>query len=242
MSVSDVEDGDVNSNGEFCMVQQVGGGTLTSNSTVGSFRDFQSGEIIPAGRIIEIIDKIELASQKFHIGRKIFKEVIQSTNDRSRAMRASNEAAGGTMTHIYNVMCQDKVLICLNVKLPPAKNEQEMYQNQDKLKVLISRLDSHLADNIIDIFTSRYEPGSVSETTAYVRLLYFLGEQVEALAELLSQVQVGTHKLKAMVCFEGRKKLYGKEQNLAQWEATIYGHRLPDLPMEELKKIKENCS
>ena len=83
------------------------------------------------------------------------------------------------MTQIYDMMCQERILICLNVKLPPVKDEQCMYQNQDKLRVLIARFDNYLASNIIDIFTSRHELGSVSETTAYVRFPHYSGDEVE---------------------------------------------------------------
>ena len=106
------------------------------------------------------------------------------------------------MTEVFDKMCEDKILICLDVKLPPAKDELSMYHNQDGLKVDIAKFVKYLCKSIVCIFTSSCELGSVSETTAYVRFLYKLGDAALALCGFLSQVQVGTHTLHAIICFK----------------------------------------
>ena len=109
-----------------------------------------------------------------------------------------------------------------------------MYSNEVRLKILISQIDNHLAKSIIDMFTSRYEVGTIHETTCYVRFAYFMGEQVENAAQMICRTSIDTHRFHAEVSYEGRKKFFGKDQKVNQWNATINGHNLPELPDEEL--------
>ena len=108
------------------------------------------------------------------------------------------------MTVLYDELCRGGVLICMNVKPPPAKDAQEMHNNEIKLKILISQIDENLAKSIIDMFTSRYEVGTMNQTTCYVRFAYFMGLQVENCAQMICRTYIDTHRFHAEVSYEGR--------------------------------------
>ena len=201
-------------------------GALGTNTTQ-SFKYIESGKFMPFERFGELNEKIDVMITKFEEGWHIYEEAIKQTNNKWEASKAPHEVSSGSMTQAFAKLCQDNILICLNVELPPTKDEKTMYQNQERLWVLIARFDRYLSNNIVDIFTSRTELGSISETTAYVRFPFYLGDHVQALCWHRNQVHLGTRKVQAIICVEGKTKYFGPDPVLPQWEATIYGHKLP---------------
>ena len=79
MNVTNERDADVfsDSGQSFTMVNNppIAGSTVSTKCTTGSFIDMQTGAIIPASRMTEIIDKIDLLQHKLEQGRLIFRDV-----------------------------------------------------------------------------------------------------------------------------------------------------------------------
>ena len=213
--------------------------TVSTKCSTASFYDIQTGAIIPADRIMEVMDKIDQLQHKLEQGRLIFRDVKKRTGDSNAAALASNQASGGSMTRLYDQLCRERVLICMTVTLPPAKDQEEMFSNERKLRILIAQNDEHLAKSIIDCFTSRFEVGSVSQNTVcYVRFAYFLGPQVQHCAQNICKTSIQTHQFHASVSFAGRNKLYPSAcQQVTQWDSKINGHVMPALPVAEATAI-----
>ena len=205
-------------------------------------KDLQTQQIIPKERVHEICSVIEDSQTRLALGRKAYKAVWDQTHNKDAATTASNQYNDGmSMTKLYDKLCKDKILICLNVKLPPCQTEKEMYANEGKLKVLIAQYDRYMTSMLIDLFTSRFEVGQAQETTAYVRWPYFMGDKVQSLGTWLCRAEIGTHRIHAEICYDGRKK-YSWGRELTEWNVVFNGHALPSFSKEELQEIKDEMA
>ena len=61
------------------------------------------------------------------------------------------------------------VVVC-----PCAQHKQQIQANEVRLRFVIAQLSQFLYDQIIDVFTSRKEVGTVNETFVYVRFPYYM--------------------------------------------------------------------
>ena len=85
------------------------------------YTDIQTGEQVSAARVAEItaaIDKLQAGLQQ---GKKVYKQVLNDGGTREEAEQASNEAAGGKFTILFDNLCLECILVSMQVKLPPAK-------------------------------------------------------------------------------------------------------------------------
>ena len=80
-----------------------------------------------------------------------------------------------------------------------AEDQQESEVNKVRLKWMIFQVSEFMHDQIIDIFTSRKEIGTVHETYVYVGFPYYLTGLVKSLATGVSEVSVGAHESKAWI-------------------------------------------
>ena len=124
------------------------------------------------------------------------------------------------------------VVVC-----PPCPNKRDMYVNEERLKIVIRQLAEFLHSQIVDIFTSRKEIGSINESFVYVRFPYYLTNDVITLATALSQLNVGPHSFKASVTYDGRAKLTKHFAVVEQWDIEIAGRKIPAISSEELADI-----
>ena len=188
------------------------------------YRDVQTKQPITTARVAEIISAIHKLQADLQKGKEIYDETIAHGGSKAEAQAASNRAAGGKFTRLYDNLCRQKVLISMQAKLPPASNQRVMYGNEDKLATLIYQCSPFMSNNKVGTWTSRHEIGQACETTCYVRWPYFLGEDVEALAEQMTHMKVDCHSLQCQLVFEGRTKLWQHDDTPEQWEVTIGGH------------------
>ena len=94
--------------------------------------------------------------------------------------------------------------------------------------------------NIVEVWTSRKEISTVSESFVYVRFPYYLTEQVSTLATAMSQACVGSHQFRASVYYDGRAKISKNIAVIDQWQIDIAGIKIPAIPSEELAAVSDN--
>ena len=205
------------------------------------FKDKLTGEVIPWDKIHENMAAIDNLKQKLHQGRLVFRQALKETDgDHAEACKRSNAVAGGICSELWDQLSEQKVVCSLMVVCPPSKDKKEMYENEDRLRLAIGQVSGHMYSRIVDVWTSRKEIGTVSETFVYVRYPYHMWAQVEALATSISQLNVGTHHFKASLSLDARKKLQPRHGvQVQQWELQINGHNLPDLKKEDIDEMQE---
>ena len=204
------------------------------------FKDKLTGEVIPWDKIHENMAAIDNLKQKLYQGRLVFRQTLKETDDHAEACKRSNEVAGGICSELWDQLSEQKVVCSMVVVCPPSKDKKEMYENEDRLRLAIGQVSGHMYSLIVDVWTSRKEIGTVSESFVYVRYPYHMWAQVEALATSISQLNVGTHHFKASLSLEARKKLQPRHGvQVQQWELQINGHNLPDLKKEDIDEMQE---
>ena len=65
-----------------------------------------------------------------------------------------------------------------------------------------------MGNQIVDIFTSKEQIGSVYEIYVYVRFPFYLAGHVKSLAIGVSESSVGSHSFRASISYEGRAKVH----------------------------------
>ena len=204
------------------------------------FRDKVTGEIIPWTKIHENMAAIDKLQQQLAQGRQIFKQAMKETHgDFAEASRRSNELSGGSCSELWDNMHDQKVVCSLVVVCPPAKDKNVMLENEERVKMMIGQISGYMHRCIVEVWTSRKEIGSVSETFVSVRFPYHMWAKVEELGASISQVNVGTHHFNAYLSLDARKKLVRHGRQVEQWELQINGHSLPELKKESLAEMQE---
>ena len=171
------------------------------------FKDKLTGEVIPWDKIQENMAAIDNLKEKLYQGRQVFQQALKDTDDHAEACKRSNEVAGGSCSELWDQLSEQKVVCSMVVVCPPSKDKQEMFENEERLKLAIGQVSGHMYSLIVDVWTSRKEIGTVSETFVYVRFPYHLWEKVEELGDKISQVNVGTHHFTAYLCLDARKEM-----------------------------------
>ena len=114
-----------------------------------------------------------------------------------------------------------------------------MRENEERVKIMIGQISGHMFKCIVEVWTSRHDIGTVSETFVYVRFPYHMWAKVEELGASMSQVNVGTHHFNAYISLDARKKFVRHGMQVQQWELQINGHNLPELKKENLVEMQE---
>ena len=86
------------------------------------YQDIQTGQIISQSRVAQIDGAIEKLMDSLGQGRKVYKETLASGGSKAEAQKASKHVAGGRYTTLYDRLCEQNILVSLQVKLPPAKD------------------------------------------------------------------------------------------------------------------------
>ena len=104
------------------------------------------------------------------------------------------------------------------------------------MRCAIYKLDKFLWADLVDLWTSVQEIGTMHETYIYCRFPYHLAKQVKKLAVCLSTLEAGgSHKFTAKVTYEGRKQLnYWPVATIEPWELTCNGKKLPAMTHEDI--------
>ena len=105
--------------------QTEGAGTLQTHGP--RYKDIQTGLWIPAKRVAEINAAIVKLQGDIQEGKKVYKETLEQGGSRAQAEKASNAAAGGRFFKLYDNLCQENILVSMQVKLPPAKHMSEVH-------------------------------------------------------------------------------------------------------------------
>ena len=196
------------------------------------FNDIHTGAPISAARVEEINARIAQVLAGIKKGKEIYHLTLENGGSLQEAEKASNEAAGGRMTKLFDNLCNEHILVNMMVKLPPARDKKQMYQNEEKLSMQIHCCDIFMSTSKVEIWTSRQEIGQAQETTAYVRWPYYLAIHVQTLCAKLRPIMIGTHALNCELVFSARAHLQRVVAAPEQWEAIIGDHRLPQLTGE----------
>ena len=109
------------------------------------FKDIQTGEHLTATTVAEINAAIVKIHADLLQGNKVFKEIQQAGASRELAEEASNAAAGGRFTQLYAILCNEHLLVSMQVKLPPAKDMEQVCMNEGKLSMLIYLIDPFMS-------------------------------------------------------------------------------------------------
>ena len=173
------------------------------------YKDIITGEAIPNDRVLVICKKLDKTQKLFEEGRVIYRQVKNTTQGskeekRMAARQASAAHAGGSYTKIWDRLCDDKIAISILVTAPPAATKDIAEENEKRLLILIHQCDQTLQGWCQDIWTSREEIGTVSQTSIYVRYPYYMGEKLQKLCNVLNTISVENHKFSARVVTEGR--------------------------------------
>ena len=199
-------------------------------------KNIQTGAMMWFDRVDEIIAAIDYIKAKLVEGKATYKQVVQAGASKEETRKASTGHAGEKFTQAFGELCSDKVLLNMMVKLPPAGDVKVMRNNEDKLRMLIRQCNPQLAGYIMEMWTSSWEIGQVSQSTGYVRLPYLFGEQVMFLCQLMCMINSGTHISQASVAFDGRNPLVNFENETLQWDAIIGDNKLPQLTYDDEKQ------
>ena len=202
------------------------------------FKDFATGQMISNARVVEICKACDSIRSRLKAARTTYKRVMKETPGsyevkKMAAKKASEEHAGGSYTQIWNRQCAEKICISICVTAPPAFTQDEAYDNEKKLLMLIQQCDPTLEGWWQDIWTSVKEIGTLGQTYIYVRYPYHLGVKLNVLCQVLNTVRVESHTFSAGVVTEGRKQL--QEEPPVPWQPHINGHILQQLNKEEMK-------
>ena len=100
--------------------QTEGAGTLQTHGP--RYKDIQTGLWIPAKRVAEINAAILELLGDIQEGKKVWKETLAQGGSRAQAQTASHAAAGGRFSKLYDNLCQENILVSMQVKLPAAKH------------------------------------------------------------------------------------------------------------------------
>ena len=224
-------DGDQSDYGFQRIVHGEGAGAVQTSET--RSEEIQTGQMISSHWVAEINAAIVSDIQE---GKKAYMETLASGGSKAQAEKASNAVAGGRVTTLYDKLCQDNILVSLQVMLPPAKNMHEVYQNEQKLARCICDISPHMYSLKVDIWTSMHEIGQVC--AGYVWWPYDLCENVQSMCAQLNKVTLGTHQLQCEVISAGIFPLWKDNAVPEQLEATIGGNKLPQLTGAALKEYQ----
>ena len=199
------------------------------------------GKLISLDSVKATNDCLIEAMTKKEKGSEAYRRVMHETDgDREQARAASDKEDGGGMCKMWDDLCKQGHVICLVVKSPSAGDIEEMQKMEQFLKMLIYKIDKHLFNQIVDIYTSRKEIGTVGETTVMCRWPIYLGIPVQNLAATLNITAVGSHQFKAWTSFEGRSKV-PRAAPVDQWSnVTIGGRKVAELTADELNNNNWN--
>ena len=201
----------------------------------------QTGALISVDEIKMTNDAIKMALDIKDAGSLAYSQTMKATNgDKGAAKQASWDAMDGKgLTNLWDELCNQGHIICLVVTCPRCDNNDEMYSMEKMLKMMICKIDGKLYNQCVDIFTSRFEIGTVGETTCICRFPIYLGQAVKALAATFNISTIGAHKFRAKISFEGRHKL--KKTPVDQWaDVRIGGIPLQELTTEQLQNTNWN--
>ena len=170
------------------------------------FYDVQTGAPIPQATIMASLQRLDNIQIKLQESSKIYKQVIKSCpphmdheEKKKIAKKRADQYLGARLLDIWDGLADDKVIITMVVTAPPAKDQKEAADNEDRLRCAIFQVDQYLHEQMVDLWTSREEIGGLHETYIYVRWPYHFGCQVKALAVCLSQLEGNeTHKFIAL--------------------------------------------
>ena len=204
------------------------------------FKDQQTGLLIPTAVImknLQILDKYRnLLAESSKVYHEVMRDYPGTYEEKKAVAKArSDKVAGGSRTAIWNKMAREKVIQSMVVKAPPANDHAEATANEDKLRMMIYRVDQWLNEEIVDVWTSVKELGGLQQTFIYVRFPYHLAYAIKNLALCINAFDVDTHKFFARVIFEGRAKLsHPARRNLQEWELSINGNKLAPMTAAEM--------
>ena len=105
--------------------QTEGAGTLQTHGP--KYKDIQTGLWIPAKRFAEINAAIVELLCDIQEGNKAWMETLKQGGSILQAQEASTAAAGGRFFKLYDNLCQENILVSMQVKLPPAKHMSEVH-------------------------------------------------------------------------------------------------------------------
>ena len=168
------------------------------------YKDFITGEVISQDRILHICKTLDNQQKLFEEGRAIYSQVKHTTQGSEEvkkwaARKASAAHAGGKYTRVWDRLHDDKIAISILVTAPPAATKDIADENEKRLLILIHQCDQTLKGWWQDIWTSKEEIGTVSQTYIYVRYPWWMGEQLQKLCHVLNTISVQTHKFSARV-------------------------------------------
>ena len=202
------------------------------------FKD-RMGYVIPHTELYENCTKIDNLLERLKDVRKALNLIMKETEgDPAQAAMVSNVVIGSCFSAIWDQLADQKVVCSLVVVCPPAFNMAAMYGNEERVRWLIAQISGHMHMNIVEVWTSMQEIGTVSETFVYVRFPYHMWPKVEELGTKISQVTVGHHHFKAHLCREPNIKIDTQGWPVEPWEAQINGQNLPEVKKEDLAELQ----
>ena len=158
------------------------------------YKDKVTGEVIPLEKIQENMAAIDNLKEKLAQGRAVFRQAMKETEgDYAESCRRSNEFTGGSCSELWDKLSDQKVVCSMVVVCPPCNNKEQMSDNEERLRLSIGQISGFMHSRIVEVWTSRKEIGTVSESFVYVRFPYHMWAKVEELGAKISQVNVGTH-------------------------------------------------
>ena len=84
------------------------------------YKDIQTGAPISSARVAEINAAIDKLQADLKQGKKVYRQVLQAGGTKKAAEQASNEAAGGKFTILFDNLCLENILVSMQVKLSPS--------------------------------------------------------------------------------------------------------------------------
>ena len=143
--------------------------------------------------------------------------------------------AGGSCSTLWEWLAEQKTVCSLVLVCPPAKDNAAMLELCVPCcwSALVEQASGHMYKCIVEVWTSRLEIGTVSETFVYVRFPYHLWAKVEELGDKLSQGNLGTHHFTAYLCLDDRKK--NVMDGMQGWDLEIQsvGQNIPEWKNED---------
>ena len=122
------------------------------------FYDVQTGAPIPQDTIMASLQRLDNVQTLIQESSKIYKKVIKSCppnmdpKEKKKIAKARADGyIGARLLDLWDGLAADKVIITMVVTAPPAKDQKEAADNEDRLRCVILQVDQYLFEQMADL-------------------------------------------------------------------------------------------